>query len=664
MDVDTPLPTLTIPEIVFPNERIVFGPLGMKVWCPTGIEVSMTEEVERVNPPGWNLMMTKPPLDVAISDGVLPPKQIPLDPPQYPDDNQPDADPKDDVVPSDDPTDSNYDVFVDPDTGERTIKPKPIPENRPPPPPYNDDIDWVWDETKQTYIAEPKKREVEPTSPEDEGLPPKPDVLPSGATATSGDWIAVVDSGRVRWRWVQRPLPSPFAPANAEAWGAYIWRPPKQMRDKTTGQIRTTEPGHWAWFERAGRRDDPKDATKPKQIIFYDKEQNQYVVFENNIVPGVERGQRNSTDTLLPSQWGETLSRQALNYRDTLNVFDTFVYDLEKHLEDSGFDTQSTNVKDNALMFVDAALWGLEGGFLERDHPELATAWKISTFLVGWELGTVGAIAGKGAQLAGRAIASASRPLANVLVKAGQKAAQAGFTKVGQAAARAGSELLKRNASRLGLQLEQWGVLKMSDIATRGALASARKAIQQAPAAIRSTLRALPAQAQKLWWHLTENPQAMARLIQNAPSVKSKLMSFLTQARSAAGWKSMAQGLSSSVRKAIQSEWAKARELWTRAGRLVSMQERRTLQSQRSTLRGLQQSTRQMSRLRNRSALNSYYGLSSDASAAQRRGLSAREAIEKQIADEMNQLRYKRRQFTSFFGDQQIAEMRSSLLWD
>ena len=73
--------SLTVSEIGFPAEQMALGPLGMKVWCPTGIEVSMTEEVQRANPPGWNLMMSKPPLDVNTSSqdsGIIPMKLDPL----------------------------------------------------------------------------------------------------------------------------------------------------------------------------------------------------------------------------------------------------------------------------------------------------------------------------------------------------------------------------------------------------------------------------------------------------------------------------------------------------------------------------------------------------------------------------------------------------------
>lgn len=367
---DTPIAALTIPEVQFPKELLALGPLGMRVWCPTGIEVPMAEEVARANVPGWNLMMPKPPLDVATTDGVLPP-HVPVIP-----DVQP-FNPSEEL-----PEDDNYDVKINPDTGEVTVTPKTPEGDRPPPPPYDPYVNWEWDEQKQTYIPAPKKTEERPgggQGQEGREVPPKPSILPAGASEGAGDWIGFVDNSQFRWKWVVRPLAPAFAPDTANAWGGYLWKPPQQQFDRD-GKLITTESGHYAWFERAGSR----EVNGQKQIIWYDKENNRFVSFENNTLPGlIERGERFAGDDLFPSEWGQSLvpeSTETLRQQEAAKDVDFWDYlrfisggaVFDRDLRD----TMATNLQNWALSngYTEEQL-NLEGGVIENLTSLAGLSW-------------------------------------------------------------------------------------------------------------------------------------------------------------------------------------------------------------------------------------------------------------------------------------------------
>jgi hypothetical protein len=239
-------------------------------------------------------MMPKPPLDVAVSEGVLPAKEVvPLDPEPTPEDVNVNS------------QDANYDVKVNPDTGELEVTPKPIPEGQPPPPPFDPDVNYKWDKDKSTYIPEPKKTKGHDASPLVPSVPPPPTTLPAGASIDSGDWIGVVENAQFRWKWQPRSSEPEYAPENASAWGGYKWVSPKQSFDKQ-GNLITTEPGHWSWFERAGQQNST-DPSKPPQIIWHDKENNRYVVLPENGRELKERTRRNASDDMLPAVWGQSL---------------------------------------------------------------------------------------------------------------------------------------------------------------------------------------------------------------------------------------------------------------------------------------------------------------------------------------------------------------------
>ena len=622
---------LTMPEISFASEVMALGPLGMRVWCPTGIEVTMEEEVQRVNPPGWNLMQSRIPLDVAINDGVLPMK---------PESNPQAAEEE----PVEDTTlqlpDDNYDVNFNPETGNFDVEPKPRDPDQPPPPPYDPAVNWKWSEEQQTYVQEIKKdmSHYNPGGDVGRALPALPS-KPAGASDTTGDWIGVITNSQFRWFWQERSLPPAYAPETANSWGAYVWRRPQQRFSADGGSLQSTEVGHWRWLERAGQKEDGT-------LVWRDTESNEYMTAADT-TGFVWKGERFAGDALLPSKYGETLTRETVGYRETLSWSDKFVYDLQKHLEDNGHNLNSAGVTDNAGIFLDSFLWGFDGGFMEKDHPELQKAWMATTLLFGWELGTIGAVAGKAAQLGGRGIAAAARGIASSAVRGGQRLAQMGFRNAGQALARGGSQLLAQNATRLGRQLEQWGVLKLSDISTRGALAQARQFIARAPAEIRKALASMSQMGQRVWWYLTEHPDAVQRLVRQVPSLRQRFASMLSAAGSPQTFRNLATSLATGVRNGVAAEWSKAVQLWNRAGRLLTLGERQAFRQQSNVFSGLRQGTRNLSRRRNIQALNNAYDLSADAASLQRRGMSASQAIEQQLASEMTALRNRRPLFSS-----------------
>ena len=90
------------------------------------------------------------------------------------------------------------------------------------------------------------------------------------------------------------------------------------------------------------------------------------------------REQDVSIEEYLEKQKRDELAFKSLE-REKLSLPERFVYDLEAHLRDSGYDVNTNDVLENTQMVFDSLLWGLEGGFLEKDQPVVRDIWRVGT---------------------------------------------------------------------------------------------------------------------------------------------------------------------------------------------------------------------------------------------------------------------------------------------